>query len=155
MLTPFPAKDWDLAKAAHLLNRAGFGGTPAEIEALHQSGFEAAVDRLLNAPDDSAAFPKPEWAAPEDMAAQERLRRDPNLTPEERTQKIQKAQMAQMQQIYGLIGWWLGRMRGSPNQLREKLTLFWHGHFTSSLQKVRSAFSLWQQNRDAAAKCAR
>ena len=59
---------------------------------------------------------------------------------------MRKAQMSQMQEIYGLIGWWLNRMRGSPNQLREKMTLFWHGHFTTSLQKVREPFGLWQQN---------
>ena len=146
MLTPLPEKDWDLAKAAHLLNRAGFGGTPAEIEALHAAGFGAAVDRLLNGPDDSEAYPKPDWAEPEDMAETERLRRDPNFTPEERAQKMQKAQMSRMQRIFGLIGWWLNRMRGSPNQLREKMTVFWHGHFTSSLVKVQSPFALWEQN---------
>ena len=39
MLTPLPASAWDLTKAAHLLNRAGFGGTPEEIEALHKVGL--------------------------------------------------------------------------------------------------------------------
>lgn len=116
MLTPLPANDWDLAKAAHLLNRAGFGGTPAEIEALHQAGFETAVHRLLDAPDDSAEFPKPDWAAPQDLMEDQRMLR--NLPEQERREKMQKEQMSKMQQIYGLVGWWLARMRGSPNQLR-------------------------------------
>jgi len=144
MLTPLPAHEWDPAKAAHLLNRAGFGGTPAEIEALHQAGFDTAVHRLLDAPDDSAAFPKPDWAAPQDLMEDQRMLR--NLPEPERREKMQKEQMSKMQQIYGLVGWWLARMWGSPNQLREKLTLFWHGHFTTSLLKVREPFGLWQQN---------
>ena len=34
MLKPLPSTRWDFTTAAHLLNRAGFGGTPAEIEKL-------------------------------------------------------------------------------------------------------------------------
>jgi len=33
-LTPITAKDWNYDLAAHLLERAGFGGTPEEIQAL-------------------------------------------------------------------------------------------------------------------------
>src|SRR5438034_336417 len=32
--SPIPAADWNYDRAAHLLERAGFGGTPEEIEAL-------------------------------------------------------------------------------------------------------------------------
>ena len=34
--------------AAHLLRRAGFGGSPAEIETLVSRGREGAVDYLIN-----------------------------------------------------------------------------------------------------------
>ena len=33
-LTPIGASDWNYDLAAHLLERAGFGGTPEEIQAL-------------------------------------------------------------------------------------------------------------------------
>lgn len=33
MLTPLPAARWNFDTVAHLLNRAGFGGVPEEIEA--------------------------------------------------------------------------------------------------------------------------
>ena len=144
MLPPLPSKDWDPAKAAHLLNRAGFGGTPAEIEALRQAGFETAVEKILNAPDDSTTFPKPEWAAPQDMMEMERTMR--SLPENERREKMQAAQKSRMEQLFGLVDWWLDRMRHSPNQLREKLTFFWHGHFATSVLKVREPFGLWQQN---------
>ncbi len=45
MLKNAPDK-WTLREAAHLLNRAGFGGTPREIKKLHGLGRKKAVERL-------------------------------------------------------------------------------------------------------------
>jgi uncharacterized protein (DUF1800 family) len=146
MLTPLPAHEWDLAKAAHLLNRAGFGGSPAEIKTLHAAGFESAVDQLVHAPDDADAFPKPEMSLPQDYSGMRRLQ---GLTEEERQKQIEqfrKEQMTKERQLFGVMHWWLDRMRRTPNPLREKMTLFWHGHFTTSVQKVREPVGLWQQN---------
>ena len=42
MLLPLPSKEWTIEKAAHLLNRAGFGGSPIEVEALFKKGLEEA-----------------------------------------------------------------------------------------------------------------
>ena len=33
-----------------------------------------------------------------------------------------------------------------PRPLQEKITLFWHGHFATSVQKVRDAYLMWRQN---------
>src|SRR5689334_18160721 len=41
-------------KAAHLLNRAGFGGTPEEIEKVLRLGPQSAVDWLFDFPDAGA-----------------------------------------------------------------------------------------------------
>ena len=65
-LTPITAADWDYDKAAHLIERAGFGATPAEIERLAAMTPDAAVDELVNytTVDNSAtpAFdPSPIW----------------------------------------------------------------------------------------------
>jgi len=49
-------------------------------------------------------------------------------------------------EIRDLGVWWLERMRTSPDPLQEKLTLFWHGHFATSVQKVRDAYYMWLQN---------
>ena len=46
-LTPITAADWDYDKAAHLIERAGFGATPAEVERLAAMTPEAAVDQLV------------------------------------------------------------------------------------------------------------
>src|SRR5437667_5797981 len=45
-----------------------------------------------------------------------------------------------------LRAWWLQRMAKGPRPLQEKMTLFWHGHFATSAQKVRDAYFMWRQN---------
>src|SRR5438105_510200 len=129
MLAPLDPKKWDMTKAAHLLNRAGFGGSPQEIKALHDRGLDGAVKQLLDAPDDAAQFPKPEWAAPRNLLEMRQQARD--LPPEERKMRIQQAQKEMREHLVDLIGWWMGRMHATPNPLREKLALFWHGHFAT------------------------
>jgi uncharacterized protein (DUF1800 family) len=42
--------------------------------------------------------------------------------------------------------WWLRTMATTDNQLVEKLTLFWHGHFTSAAHKVKHPDLLAAQN---------
>jgi len=41
---------WSHDDAAHLLRRAGFGGTPEQIDRIHAMGKVAAVEFLLNGP---------------------------------------------------------------------------------------------------------
>ena len=51
MLKPIAAAKWNFTTAAHLMNRAGFGGTPEEIETLIALGPEKAVARqFMNEP---------------------------------------------------------------------------------------------------------
>jgi hypothetical protein len=47
-LTPISARDWSYERAAHLLERAGFGGTPEEIAALAAMTPEEAVNYLVD-----------------------------------------------------------------------------------------------------------
>ena len=58
---------WTLFEAAHLLNRAGFGGSPDEIKAIHAKGRTKAVDLLLGTNAGPDPFPLPEWATEERM----------------------------------------------------------------------------------------
>src|SRR6202167_5285115 len=46
-LKPIAPADWNYDFAAHLLERAGFGGTPDEIQALAKLTPAQAVDRLV------------------------------------------------------------------------------------------------------------
>src|SRR4051794_10465812 len=65
MLRSLPSGLWNYTTAAHLLNRAGFGGTPAEIQRAVDAGMERSVDRLLNFEADPDPSEKPEWAKPD------------------------------------------------------------------------------------------
>jgi uncharacterized protein (DUF1800 family) len=49
-------------------------------------------------------------------------------------------------QTKDLTHWWITRMVNTPAPCVEKMTLFWHGHFATSGDKVRSAFKIWLQN---------
>ena len=40
--------EWDYWTAQHLLNRAGFGGTPAEVRGLTDLGLDGAVDYIVD-----------------------------------------------------------------------------------------------------------
>src|SRR5262245_28174521 len=46
-LAPIGPQDWSYDRAAHLLERAGFGGTPEDIQQLANMTPEAAVYRLV------------------------------------------------------------------------------------------------------------
>ena len=46
-LAPIQRERWDRAAAAHLLSRAGFGGTPDQVQALVDMGPAGAVDYLV------------------------------------------------------------------------------------------------------------
>ena len=66
MLDALPQESWSRRAAIHLLNRAGFGGSPDEQEALfrlgEESGIEAAVDSLLETTENWSSQPWPDWA---------------------------------------------------------------------------------------------
>ena len=135
MLTPLPPREWTPIAAAHLLNRAGFGGSPAEIHRLHCLGHSAAVAALLDADEDFDLFPAPE------IAPMQR----PTPGPKAQIHGAEVRALARRQTLQ-LRDWWLRRMRSTPNPAREKAVLFWHGHWATSIQKVRDPFLLLQQN---------
>ncbi|MBI5864901.1 MAG: hypothetical protein HZB38_10410 [Planctomycetes bacterium] len=47
-LKPLPKNEWDAEKAAHLLARAGFGGSAEQIEKLGAMGLDEAVNFLVD-----------------------------------------------------------------------------------------------------------
>ena len=55
------------------------------------------------------------------------------MQADQRKQIMQQIGMARRQSAIALQTWWLDRMIASPAPLQEKMTLLWHGHFTSAL----------------------
>jgi len=146
MLKVMSSNQWNEAAAAHLLNRAGFGGTPADVKRLAGLGLAGAVDFLVDYEKIPDPTPNPEWAKPEPDQMQHRYEVSRTGTPEEKRQLQQKMQQLQRQRVMELRGWWLQRMAKGPRPLQEKMALFWHGHFATSVEKVRDAYYLWRQN---------
>jgi uncharacterized protein (DUF1800 family) len=143
MLTPLSASSWDYDAAGHLLVRAGFGGSPAEIQELTGRGVQQSVEKLLaSAP---AAPTPPTWANPSSLKDLfDRVRS--STTPEEKIKARQAFNKANREQMAELIQWWTQQMTDTKAPLQEKMTLFWHGHFATSATKVRSAYKMWLQN---------
>ena len=149
MLNPVSPKQWGFEAAAHLLNRAAFGGTPAEIESLARLSPSDAVDRILApaVPQGDDPLPPPVWARP-DPDRPRKLKEFREATPEVRRELAKARQKEERTRFLELQSWWLRRMtHGAPAYAhREKLTLFWHGHFATAFQKVRDAHLMWRQN---------
>jgi len=107
----------DSAKVAHLLRRATFGATQAELDQARSDGYAKTVDRLIESP-----IAEPPVFPGGDDASQ-----DKGLN------------VGQLQQ------WWLDWMQATPTPFGERMTLFWHGHFTSDYRKVAdNTFMYWQ-----------
>ena len=95
----------------HLMRRAAFSHRPGDLDRLVALGHRDALDALLN-PDPAAVRAFEREADDLDAAALAAGNAD------------------------GVAAAWCHRMLRSPDQLRERLTLFWHGHFATSQAKV-------------------
>jgi uncharacterized protein (DUF1800 family) len=110
--------NWTRAAAAHLLRRAGFGGTPAEIDSLFAHGHQAAVSYLVD------------YDAIDTSAYEASL----------------AAKNYNLLKIVGLQQWFMDRMAFSPRPLEEKMTYFWNLHWTSGIAKVKGETLILNQN---------
>jgi uncharacterized protein (DUF1800 family) len=108
------------SQIAHLLRRAGFGATEAELAQYVSLGFDGALDRLLNP------------AQVDDSATDQLLQ--PLTAGLGDPKKIEPAKF-----------WWLSRMLYTQRPLQEKMTLFWHDHFATANSKVRNSVLMLQQ----------
>ena len=168
-LSPIAPADWNYARAAHLIERAGFGATPEEITRLAALTPQQAVDQLLDYDTiDNRTLPPFEESGiwdpgmdpfPPSRAEAVRLARvrgeslGVKVLPDGAQRRLQPivdkffyslaANSIETQRL-GL--WWANRMLATARPLEEKLTLFWHGHFATGGSKVRDYRMMLQQN---------
>ena len=126
------------AELRHLLSRTAFAVRPAELEALSRYDYEAAVERLLESAGSEAVTPLPAWAL--DWQPPQKRRRDMSESERKALRKQMRAQAMELK------GWWYREMIATPTPLTEVMTLFWHGHFTSGLRKVKAPALMLRQN---------
>ncbi|MFI5001329.1 MAG: DUF1800 family protein [Reyranellales bacterium] len=131
--------------ARHLLSRTAFGATPAEIRSLETLDYAIAVDRLLGKARPRAETPGPGWVndGPSFIRLQQQAIAAKNAVEGKPAQVVQKLVREQGRE---LRNWWVTEMLATDQPLVERMTLFWHNHFTSSVQKVRYVPSLYWQN---------
>ena len=137
------AVSWSPEAAAHLLRRAGFGGLPEDAEILEAAGLEGAVDRLLS--DEGRELPAPPPTDPSEHARRRDLQRARREGAAMDRREAGAFQRQTRETFDALQTWWLDRMRADAGA-REKLTLFWHGHFATSQTKVRFNHLMLGQN---------
>jgi len=128
---------WDAAKVEHLMNRAGFGVRADEAEKLAALGRDALIERLL-----SGGVPRGEYFAENVMrpTGENALERAERLAVRRDKRRRDTRQLADFSE------YWVERMVGGDDPLREKMTLFWHGHFASSQRTIRDSYAMIRQN---------
>src|SRR5438477_11382777 len=146
MLAQLPASLWNDETAAHLLNRARFGATPAEIESARKKGLVAMVRELVDVRADAGNVPPPAWAKPRNIRAARMALKAAKERGENFRETARQFRVMEGDEILDLRRWWLERMMNSPAPLLEKMTRFWHGHFATSVQKVKDGYWMWLQN---------
>jgi len=147
--------EFDFWKAQHLLRRAGFGGTPGQVQALVDQGLFDAVDSLLDVggrPDDSltsAAF-DPDIMKPATAIERERFRRARQSGDEQALEAFRRQRQDQQRrdraQMADVQRWWLQRMIETDSPFEEKMTLFWHGHFATGYRAIEDSYHMIMQN---------
>jgi uncharacterized protein (DUF1800 family) len=108
----------EAARVSHLLRRFTFGASAEELESAQTEGYARTVERLLET----------KTAEPPMLAGAEESSQEKPLNP------------GALQQ------WWIDWMLASPTPFAERMTLFWHGHFTSDFRKVGNQlpYLYWQ-----------
>ena len=141
---PTKAPAWDAAAARHLLSRACLGGTPEEAARLAALPMEKAVASLLDEAAKARPPAKPSWVREVWVNGG---RRWSDMSAEEYLMVLRRNGARNAAEIADLRAWWLQEMIDAKAPLREVMTLFWHGHFTSATGKVTSfTQAFYQQN---------
>ena len=120
---------------AHLLRRAGFGASAAEMAAFGQLGYSQAVDRLVDY-ESIADTVDANLGQPGYLGTTSRGPFSPNTSPDDARQR------------------WLFRMLHSPRPLQEKMTLFWHNYFATGISKIAGMLQAANATRVMAGKAA-
>jgi hypothetical protein len=155
-LTPIPPAEWNAQRAAHLLQRAGFGGTPAEVAQLAAMTPTAAVNHLVDFEsidvshlpefEESNIYPNGyKFAGLQEVAPAALLTGKAFGIPARQEGKLPL--QPGINEFYTLLWsdyaemrragqWWAERMLITPRPFQERMTLYWHDHFATSQDKL-------------------
>jgi hypothetical protein len=166
-LTPIASTDWNYNRATHLLERAGFGGTPEQIQMLAAMTVEEAVRSLVFfdpdrnshlTPFDHSGIHDPglepfppsrpattELAKETGKALGIKVKPSGNRRLQPVVNKFFYWLRASSLETNRIAYWWVNRMVATETPLQEKMALFWHGHYAVNESKVRDYRKLFKQ----------
>lgn len=126
----------NLADASHLVTRAGIGAEWQAIKKLKGLTRQHAVNKIIHKV--AVLPPDPPRMTPWNVRMNMYKSNNPAF----------KMKMFKMTRVENdrLKIWWLSHMLNTSSPLVEKLTLFWHGHFASSLEKVEQPKLIYKQH---------
>ncbi|MGY0195016.1 DUF1800 domain-containing protein [Leptothrix sp. BB-4] len=166
-LRPITPSDWTRERAAHLLERTGFGALPDEIDRAFAAGPRAAVQALVRptGPEDPAVpafvpsgipddgidpFPETRPIASDTAKARGeaigvQVKPAGNRPIQPVVDKFFFWLRASALECNRIDHWWANRMLLTRRPLVERMALFWHGHFATHEDKVRDHRKMLRQ----------
>jgi hypothetical protein len=157
-LTPIRPTDWNYEFAAHLMERAAFGGTPEEIQSIAALSPAEAVRKFVYFQNIENNLPPFDHSGIHDPGLEPFPESRPAVTKMAKEKgealgiKVKPGGDRPLQPIvdeffYWLRAsvletqrvayWWANRMLATRRPIEEKMALFWHGHFAVNEAKVR------------------
>ncbi|SFD15169.1 DUF1800 domain-containing protein [Spirosoma endophyticum] len=121
----FTTRSRDIVRLRYLFARAGFGATPAELDEASGKSLRKIVRRLFT---DSESVVELHVVSPDENESKQELKgmmRDGQLDKDMLKERIR----LNTEKVRDLNLQWLDQMASGKGALREKMALFWHGHF--------------------------
>jgi uncharacterized protein (DUF1800 family) len=128
-------------EARHLLRRTTFVNSWKTIQNFVGKSADEAVEILIKNAVKPANLTVPKWV---DKSYETWYKKPEN----ERQKALDLIYKDVYDYNYELKAWWMSAMTNDEASVREKMTLFWHGHFTTkfSIDQVMPAQLMYRQN---------
>lgn len=126
-LTPY-AGTWTINEVTHLLKRTMFGAKKEDINYFLAMSPSAAVDALLNV---STTLPAPPLKNYDNTGIDAADGDTSVATGTTWVNTVSNDGTANGNRIASLKDWWIGLMINQDRTILEKMTLFWHNHFST------------------------
>ena len=135
---------WGYAQAAHLLRRTGFGLKKSEVDTLLAMNMNTAVNKVLSVPANPPAPPLNNYNNTDYT--------DPNIPLGQTWTTAAYNLDAEGYRIESWRGWWYDLMLTQNTSILERMTLFWHNHFSTQTEIVYWGRSAYEYNQLLRAK---
>lgn len=120
--------------ARHLVSRTGIGAEWKTIARFQNLTRQQAIDYLFSNQNMNLPAPPGMTPWPKTVSLRGNMRRRKMI------KRISRGEGKALQQ------WWVKHLLATKSPFLERMTLFWHNHFPSSIKKTTQASMLYQQN---------